>query len=137
LIVFDLRCLAGGEQFEAWFRSGADFDRQSEQGLIQCPYCQSPRVEKAPMAPLVSRQGPARDMRAAFAQAAELQQKLLKESTWVGEAFPATARAMHLGESEVRPIHGQASADEARSLLEDGVPVLPLPLPIVPPRQVN
>ena len=44
---------------------------------------------------------------------------------------------MHLGEREQRPVHGQASADEARSLIDEGVSILPLPLPVVPPGQVN
>jgi hypothetical protein len=68
---------------------------------------------------------------------AELQEKLLSNSEWVGEELPDTARAMHLGEVKRRPVHGQASADEAKSLIEEGIPVLPLPLPVVPPRQVN
>ena len=66
-----------------------------------------------------------------------LQAKLLSNSEWVGADLPETARAMHLGEMEPRPVHGQASADEARSLIDEGVSILPLPLPVVPPGQVN
>jgi len=53
MIVFDLQCLQSGDRFEAWFRSNADFDRQLEQGQVQCPICSSCRVTKAPMAPLL------------------------------------------------------------------------------------
>jgi hypothetical protein len=138
MMVFDLRCQAGGEVFEGWFASSADYAEQMERGLVQCPFCGSAEVEKAPMAPRVGRaiqaEGGAKE---AMADLAELQEKLLSNSEWVGEELPETARAMHLGEVERRPVHGKASADEAKSLIEEGVPVLPLPLPVVPPRQVN
>lgn len=137
MIVFDLRCADGCAIFEGWFKSSIDYEEQSKRGLVQCPYCQTDQVEKAPMAPRVSRSdGPseARDMLAALAAA---QARMLSKSEWVGKDLPETARAMHLGEIEPRAIHGEASADEARSLIEEGVPVLPLPLPVVPPGQVN
>ena len=90
------------------------------------------------MAPAVPRKGAAPDeMAATVAKLAELQEKLLKNSDWVGSDFPETARAMYLGEIASRPVHGQATVDEARSLAEEGVPILPLPLPVVPPGQVN
>jgi hypothetical protein len=138
MIVFDLRCLEGGEVFEGWFSSTADFEDQTQRGLLECPFCRSARVEKAPMAPRVSRaSGMSRDPKVDIHQLAKLQEKLLSGSEWVGEKFPEQARAMHLGEIDHRPVHGQASLEEARSLADEGVPVLPLPLPVVPPGQVN
>ena len=136
MIVFDLRCQAGGEVFEGWFASSSDYSDQIERGLVQCPFCGSAEVEKAPMAPRVSRSN-ALDASKALVELAELQTRLLSNSEWVGEELPETARAMHLGEMERRPVHGQASAEEARSLIDEGIPVLPLPLPVVPPGQVN
>ena len=138
MIVFDLQCLDGGELFEAWFGSNADFDEQAEQGLVRCPMCQSSRVAKAPMAPLVPRKG-AGHARAgeAIARLAIAQAKLLSNSEWVGERFAETARAMHFGEIAEGPVHGEATRDEAKALVEDGVPIAPLPLPVVPPTQVN
>jgi hypothetical protein len=68
---------------------------------------------------------------------AEIQERLLSNSEWVGEELPETARAMHVGEVERRPVHGKATPEETRSLIEEGIPVLPLPLPVVPPGQVN
>ena len=136
MIVFDLRCQAGGEVFEGWFASCSDFSDQIERGLVQCQFCGSAVVEKAPMAPRVSRSN-ALDASKALVELAELQTRLLSNSEWVGEELPETARAMHLGEMERRPVHGQASAEEARSLIDEGIPVLPLPLPVVPPGQVN
>ena len=138
MIVFDLKCLDGGEVFEGWFSSGADFDEQTERGLLQCPYCGSAKVEKAPMAPLVGKSAERRtDVKAMMTELAALQTKMLDQSEWVGDDLPDTARAMHLGEIEPRAVHGKATAEETKSLIEEGVPVLPLPLPVVPPGQVN
>ena len=137
MIVFDLKCRDGGEVFEGWFSSGADFDEQTARGLLQCPYCRSSQVEKAPMAPRVGRRSNQVDQTVALRRLAELQDRMLKGSEWVGSSFPEQARAMHLGEIDHRPVHGEASTDEARSLMEEGVPVMPLPLPVVPPGQVN
>ncbi|HEU5286533.1 MAG TPA: DUF1178 family protein [Sphingomicrobium sp.] len=135
MIVFDLCCLQSGDRFEAWFRSSADFDEQLEQGLVHCPVCESSRVAKAPMAPMVPRRSaPAAG---AVERLAELQADLLRGSEWVGDAFADTARAMHLGEIDTSPVHGEATLEQARSLLDDEVPILPLPLPVVPPKQVN
>ena len=72
-----------------------------------------------------------------LARLAAMQAEALKESKWVGEQFAETARAMHSGEIEPAQVHGQATFAEAKSLVEDGVPVAPLPLPVVPPTQVN
>ena len=138
MIVFDLRCRPGGEVFEGWFASSTDYAEQIERGLVQCPFCGSAEVEKAPMAPRLRRAESAPTEPAQLlAQLAELQQKLLSNSEWVGDDLPEKARAMHLGEAERRPVHGKATPEETQSLLDEGVPVLPLPLPVVPPRQVN
>jgi hypothetical protein len=132
MIVFDLHCLDGGETFEAWFRSNADFDEQSAAGLVQCPYCESTRVAKAPMAPMVPRKSESPLARLAAAQA-----EMLKDSRWVGDDFAETARAIHCGEAEREAVHGNATLADAKSLVDEGVPVAPLPLPVVPPNQVN
>ena len=132
MIVFDLQCLDGREIFEAWFRSTADYEEQRGTGLVQCPFCGSSRVEKAPMAPRVPAKSPN-----PLARLAAMQAEALKNSRWVGAQFAETARAMHSGEMEPALVHGQATVDEAKSLVEDGVPVSPLPLPVVPPTQVN
>ena len=138
MIVFDLRCAGGCAVFEGWFSSSSDFAEQTRRGLVQCAYCGSPNIEKAPMAPHVGRSdGSAIEAKDAIAALASLQARLLSNSEWVGCDLPETARAMHLGEMEPRPVHGQASVDEARSLIEEGVSILPLPLPVVPPGQVN
>lgn len=147
MIRYDLKC-AGGHGFEAWFGSAAAFDDQSARGLVACAICGVKDVEKALMAPGL----PTRGNRAAEASAsqpappkptgpmlsapvpAEIMQKLAalrreieSKSEHVGRRFAAEARAMHLGDAEARPIHGEATGEEAKALLEEGVPVAPLP----------
>jgi hypothetical protein len=133
MIVFDLQCGDGGETFEAWFRSNADYEEQREAGRVQYPFCESTRIAKAPMAPSVAR----KSTNGAVAKIAALQAEMLKNSRWVGDEFADTARAMHSGEIEPAQVHGNATLADARSLAEDGIPVAPLPLPLVPPTQLN
>jgi hypothetical protein len=104
MIVFDLQCLDGGETFEAWFRSSADYEEQRSDGLVQCPVCLSVNVAKAPMAPSVPRKGGD-----PIARLAAIQSELLKDSRWVGDKFAETARAIHSGEAEPEQVHGSAT----------------------------
>jgi hypothetical protein len=133
VIVFDLQCREGGETFEAWFRSSTDYEQQRQAGLVECPYCQSSNVAKAPMAPRVPRKGTDNPL----ARLAAAQAEMLKDSRWVGDKFADTARAMHSGEIEREQVHGSATVQQAKSLVDEGVPVAPLPLPVRPPDQVN
>ena len=90
------------------------------------------------MAPRVPRKGEiGSDVRDVIAKLSVLQAEMLRDSRWVGEEFADTARAMHLGEIETARVHGEATAEQARVLVDDGVPIAPLPLPVVPPNQVN
>ena len=133
MIVFDLQCLDGGETFEAWFRSNADYDEQRSGGLVQCPVCQSSNITKAPMAPSVPRKGIGNPL----ARLAAFQAELIKDSRWVGDKFADTARAIHSGEMAPEQVHGSTTLDQAKSLVDDGIPVAPLPLRVTPPNQVN
>jgi hypothetical protein len=153
MIVYDLAC-DGGHRFEGWFASSDDFAGQQARGLVGCPQCGSREVAKAPMAPAVPKKGNQQRPRAedkhmlantpmtpevaeALQQLAKAQAKALENSTWVGDRFAEQSRAMHYGERENETIHGRASADEARELFEEGVPVAPLPFPLAPPDEVN
>jgi hypothetical protein len=133
VIVFDLHCGSGCSGFEAWFRSTADYEHQRRSGLVQCPYCQSADVTKAPMAPRVPKKGSDHPL----ARLAAAQAEILKDSAWVGDKFADTARAIHAGEAEARPVHGNATLKQAKELADEGVPVAPLPFPVAPPNQVN
>ena len=147
MIVFDLVC-GEGHVFEAWFGSSADYEDQRGRGLVSCPICGASQVGKALMAPNVGAKGnrapaavPMRsggtpapaEMKAMLAALAKAQAKLLEGSEHVGKRFADEARAIHDGDAPERPIHGQATQAEAKALIEEGVPVAPLPLPIVPP----
>jgi len=133
VIVFDLQCGGDCGSFEAWFSSSADFESQSDAGLVQCPFCRSTEVSKAPMAPRVPRKG----SESPLARIAAVQAEMLKDSRWVGDRFAETARAMHSGEVQRELVHGNATIEQAKSLVDDGIPVAPLPLPVVPPNQLN
>jgi hypothetical protein len=133
MIVFDLQCRADCGSFEAWFNSSVDYEEQRKAGLVQCPFCQSADIEKAPMAPRVPRKGGAGPL----AKLAAMQAEILKESRWVGDEFATTARAMHTGEMEPAQVHGNATLEQAKSLVQDGIAIAPLPLPVTPPRQIN
>ncbi|MHA6720777.1 DUF1178 family protein [Sphingomonas sp. RS6] len=142
MIVFDLKC-GGGHVFEAWFKSSSAYEEQRAASLIACPVCNDSSVGKAAMAPAVAAKGnrapadgPAA-MKAALAAIAAMQAKQLETSQWVGTGFAAKARAMHQGDEPEAPIHGQATRDEAIALVEEGVPVAPLLVPVVPPEACN
>lgn len=124
MILFNLKC-AGGHEFEAWFRNGETYAQQEAKGIIACPDCGGTDVRKAPMAPRLSK-GVAKRQDAL----AELRRVVESQFEDVGERFAEEARQIHYGEAEARPIVGQASIGEVKELLEEEIPVLPLPLPI-------
>lgn len=142
MIVFDLKC-GGGHVFEAWFRSSAAFALQAEAGQVRCPLCDDAAVTKALMAPAIAAKGnradppPPAAVKQALRRFAAAQAEALKSSQWVGTGFAEQARAMHDGERAPAPIHGQASLAEAKALVDEGVPVAPLPFPVVPPKALN
>lgn len=162
MIVFDLSCQEHNHRFEGWFGSSQDFAAQQERGLVTCPQCGSDNVIKAPMAPNLGRKGnqiaatrPATEPQAvvpaapvaggslsskavALMQAiARMQTEALKQSRWVGEGFAESSRAIHYGEREAEPIHGQATAQEVLELVEEGVEVMPLLFPVAAPDETN
>lgn len=153
MIVFDLRC-GRAHVFEAWFGSSADYAAQRARGLVRCPVCDDAAVEKAAMAPAVAakgnRQAPAHpasrdnaESKARLAALAAMQAKVEAECDYVGRDFAAKARAAHDGkaraardgkartardgEATPRGMYGEATLGETRALLEDGVPIAPLP----------
>ncbi|MBX9885479.1 MAG: DUF1178 family protein [Novosphingobium sp.] len=162
MIVFDLECRTGGHRFEGWFASSEDFAGQQARGLVTCPVCGAPGVDKALSAPRLTRKGnqlpaapaaPAAprgevlqpvasgplppEAVAMLKAVAAVQTEMLKSSTWVGESFADDARAMHYGEKDPAMIHGRASRTEVQSLIDEGVAVAPVIVPVVPPGEVN
>ncbi|WP_163849084.1 DUF1178 family protein [Pseudooceanicola aestuarii] len=156
MIQFSLKC-SNDHRFDSWFQSSDAFEKLLKAGMIGCSVCGDTKVEKALMAPRVrpgraaeadattptaAPQPPATPTRPLSAPGtpaqqalAALRKQILSQSTYVGGDFAREARSMHLGDTPERPIHGEARPEEARALLEDGVPVLPLPF--APGRKTN
>ena len=135
MIRFSLVC-DKDHDFEAWFRSNDDFDTQMKRGFVECPACGSKKVGKALMAPSVSTgrkkeqialaMGEAQKQ--ALAQLKAMAEKVRENADYVGDKFAEEARKIHFGETEARGIYGEATLDEARSLAEDGVEFMPIPV---------
>jgi len=137
MIVYDLDCSAA-HRFEAWFADSEAFVDQQQRGLVSCPYCGSTEVTRGLSVPRIGTGAsaqPSEQMH--IAQLAALQAAMLKKSTWVGSDFAKQARSMAEGSAEPSTIHGQATVAEARELREDGIGVVPLPFPVVPPEAQN
>ena len=137
MIRYALRC-ADGHRFESWFQSADAFDGLAEKGLVSCAVCGRSDVAKAIMAPQVAPEAgsPAPEPSKPLSTPSHPMEVALRafrahieaNSTYVGGRFAAEARAMHLGEKDDAPIHGEANPAEARALIEDGVPILPIPM---------
>jgi hypothetical protein len=145
MIQYSLKC-SEDHQFESWFQSAAAFDKLQNANMITCVVCGGSNVKKVLMAPAVR---PARNgspavpidtpshaaktgslstpANPAEQMIAEMREKVEANSEYVGKDFASQARAMHDGDAPEKAIYGEAKLDDARKLLEDGVPVLPLP----------
>jgi len=152
MIRYALAC-DSGHVFESWFASSAAFDKQAKRGLVTCPICNSAKVEKTIMAPRVAgakkradapapstdtpapapgapapvamMSPPERELRKKLK---ELRDHLVKNADYVGQKFPEEARKMHYGEIEHRSIYGEASAEQAKELSDEGIEFHPLPV---------
>lgn len=127
MIRYDLRC-DKGHDFDGWFRNSDGFDSLRNAGQVACTHCGSVTVEKALMAPGVAVGKTLSEPRSPQEQALEkLRAHVEANSDYVGMSFAAEARAMHDGDAPTRAIHGEARLEDAKKLLEDGIPVAPLP----------
>ncbi|TCL09993.1 hypothetical protein BXY66_2061 [Shimia isoporae] len=147
MISYTLKC-ANDHRFDSWFQSADAFDKLKAAGMVTCAVCGDKHIQKAMMAPRVR---PARDAAAqpssqepvappptqlsepaneAEAALAKLRKQVEENSDYVGKDFASQARAMHEGSAPERAIYGEAKLDEAKALIEDGVPVAPLPFNI-------
>ena len=134
MIRYTLKC-DEGHTFDSWFKGSEAFDTLSRAGQISCALCGSTRVEKSIMAPAVG--GTSADaedqaplsmpQNAAEMALANLRQHLKENSDYVGKEFADEARRIHIGEAEQRGIWGEATADDAKALKDEGIPVAPIP----------
>jgi hypothetical protein len=147
MILFELNCHRD-HNFEAWFKDGDTCDRQLKRKTLECPVCGSAKVAKALMAPRVGRKGNGGEIVAAAqpAQAEvlppdkmammpaeirkalkEIKQQIETNCDYVGDKFAEEARKIHYGETEARGIYGEATEDQHRDLVEDGIEVARIP----------
>ncbi len=135
MIRFSLIC-DQDHDFDGWFSSSEDFDKQKKRGLVACPMCNSVKVSKALMAPSVSTSRGKEAMAVATVDAhrrelvqkmRELRNEITANAEDVGRKFPEEARKIHYGETEERGIYGEANREEVESLLDEGVAIAPLP----------
>ncbi len=137
MIQYALKC-SNEHRFDSWFQSASAFDKLQSAGMVTCPVCAASDVKKVLMAPAVR---PARKTAESTPEAgplsapatpaeqmiADMRRKVEANSEYVGRDFAQKARDMHDGVAPDVPIYGEANFDEAKKLLDDGVPVLPLP----------
>lgn len=140
MILYDLIC-PEEHRFESWFRNSGAVDKLVKAGQIQCPACGSTKVQKAPMAPRLAKSSPSEmaaadrkgEVMAAMQKAEQainqLREVVQKNFEDVGAKFPEEARKMHYGEAKKRGIHGEASMQDAKSLIDEGIEVGLLPGP--------
>lgn len=142
MIKYALKC-EKGHGFESWFASASAYDSLRAAGHVTCAACGSAQVSKALMAPPVKTARKAADAAPAEAPQADdpsaalarMREEVEANATYVGGNFAKEARAQYLGDQPDRPIYGEAKPEEAKSLIEDGVPVAPLPF--IPTRKAN
>lgn len=149
MIQYSLKC-SNGHSFDSWFQSASAFDKLVASKMVSCAICGVDHVEKAIMAPRVrparkaatapdvpvkTQQPLSTPANAQEAALAQLKEHVEKNSDYVGMNFAAEARAMHDGAAPARAIHGEAKLEDAKKLIEDGVPVAPLPFR--PTRKTN
>ncbi len=130
--VLDLQC-SHHHSFEGWFASQDDFENQLARGLVACPVCADITITKKLSAPRLNLSGP---QEVANAEPAQLQAALMKavrqvvaNTEDVGDSFPEEARKMHYGETAARNIRGQATPEQTEALIDEGIAVVPLPMP--------
>ncbi len=145
MIRYNLKC-ASAHEFDSWFQSATAFDSLSKARMVECPVCGDSKIEKLLMAPAIrpGRNGAAAEPKpsahgtpaatplshpASEAEAAltALRAELESNSEYVGNDFATEARKMHSGDAPERAIHGETQISEAKQLLEEGIPILPLP----------
>ncbi len=131
MIKYSLKC-DKDHQFESWFQNAAAFDKLVQAGMVACTDCGSAKVSKTLMAPALPTKG---NITAPKAPLEKIKEQVEANSDYVGLSFAQEARDMHDGLIPERSIYGQANAQDAKKLIEDGVPVLPLPF--VPTKKAN
>ncbi|MFM0228187.1 DUF1178 family protein [Paraburkholderia dipogonis] len=131
--VLDLQC-PHDHRFEGWFASADDFESQQSRKLVECPICGANEVSRLPSAPRLNLSGATETK--APAGAGEMQarvmralREVLEKTENVGDRFAEEARRIHYNEAPARNIRGVTTPEDARALVEEGIEVMPLPVP--------
>ena len=140
MIAFDLEC-SHGHLFEGWFDSLQSFEEQNLEGLVKCPYCDDDEVKKvlSPVAVKTSEPKEATHPAAINYQrlAKEVVEYIKENSEDVGTQFAAEALKIHYGASKKRNIRGSATEEEEKTLKEEGVAFVKVPMPVTDPEKSN
>src|SRR5258707_7586423 len=131
--VLDLQC-THGHRFEGWFASADDFESQQSRKLVECPICGANEVSRLPSAPRLNLSGATEAT--VRADAGEMQarvmralREVLEKTENVGDRFAEEARRIHYNEAPARNIRGVTTPEDAKALVEEGIEVMPLPVP--------
>ena len=159
MISYDLKCRDYDHRFEGWFASSTDFSDQLAKGWLACPSCGSSDIAKMLSVPNVGAKSnqsvaapppsdapapvmhapptPPEPVQAALVKLAEAQAAALKSSHWVGDKLVDEVRAQHYGETDAKPVHGEATPKDAAELAEEGIAIMPILFPVVPDHKRN
>lgn len=138
MIHYDLIC-KHGHKFDGWFTTSVAYDEQRRSKDILCPSCGTAEIDKQLMTPSIPRKGNSKNSRQLLsgtgdaqtkklvAKLRELRQHVERHADYVGDRFAHEARRIHYKETEERGIYGEASPEDARALIDEGIEVQPLP----------
>ena len=141
MINYTLKC-DQNHTFDSWFKSAEAFEMLVKKSMVVCSECGSTKITKAIMVPSVSTSRKKDNKPSELEKKSklkndilELKKKIEANSEYVGNNFANEARSMYLGETPERSIYGEAKADDAKKLIDDGIPVMPLPF--LPAKKAN
>tara|TARA_B100000902_G_C26782063_1_gene655562 strand:+ start:68 stop:499 length:432 start_codon:yes stop_codon:yes gene_type:complete len=136
MILFDLNC-DNGHTFEAWFASSEEYEKQTKKKLINCPLCNSNKIKKALMAPNLKgtkKSNKNLEQKKAHEESRKINRKIKelkkfveKNTEDVGKSFTEEAKKIYYGETKPRSIRGETTKEQAKELLEEGIPIAKLP----------
>ena len=130
MIVFDLKC-SHNHVFEIWFKDSREFEKQKKKGLINCPICDDNNIDKSLMKPNLSKKSNSKDKKiinkTLINKISKYKKMVEKNFDYVGDNFSEEAKKIKYGESKDRSIYGEASLEQTKELLDEGIDILPLP----------
>ena len=130
MISFDLICKTCTTEFEGWFDNSKEFEKQKRNNFLLCPSCNSPSISKSLMAPNLSKKDNSKKVvikKAMINDIKKYKKIIEKNFDYVGDDFTEEAKKIKYGETKDRPIYGEASIEQTKELIEEEIPVVPLP----------